>query len=194
VATHGQAFLFEEGPGLLSRWPIVWSGTAPLPHDDLAGLSTRKVIAAHVEAPNGRVGLFSTHMTIDEDASVKADQAKAAYDYVAAHVADLATFFAGDLNAEPDALAMEYLRGQAMHAGTSGDLVDAWMTVNPADPGFSFSSSEPNKRIDYIYASPGGLQPPVPTHCEIVFDEPVAGTAVSDHLGVLCSFALPAVE
>jgi endonuclease/exonuclease/phosphatase family metal-dependent hydrolase len=76
------------------------------------------------------------------------------------------------------------LRGAATHGGVTGDLVDAWP---PGSPGYTIPSGAPARRIDYIYALPGGG---AATACLTVLADPVDGVRASDHLGVLCTFTL----
>jgi endonuclease/exonuclease/phosphatase family metal-dependent hydrolase len=181
--------LFEEGLGILSRWPIVWSDSAELRHLDLV-IFRRRVLGARVQSPYGEIRFFCTHMTTDSDETVKADQAADVYQFIQANPSTLAGFLAGDLNAEPDTLAMRFFRGEASHEGLTGDLVDSWMTANPGDDGFTMSSSNPEKRIDYIYLVPGSEKSAEVVSCELMFTEQVGGLYASDHLGVLCEFSL----
>ncbi len=183
-------FLFNEGLGILSRWPVVWSDSESLPHLDLI-IFTRRILGARVASPHGEIQLFCTHMTTDSDESVKADQALAVFEFISSHPSTLPGFFAGDLNAEPDSLAMRFLRGEAEYQGVNGNLIDGWMAVNPDDDGFTIPSGGPNRRIDYIYLVPGSEQAADAVSCEVMFAEPVGDVYASDHLGVLCRFSLP---
>lgn len=182
-------FLFEEGLGILSRWPVVWSGSQFLPHTDLV-LFQRKVLGTRLATPHGDMQFFCSHMTTDSNETVKADQALAVYQFIGTHPSPLPGFLAGDLNAKPDTLAMRFLRGEAEYQGVTGDLSDAWLTVHPDEDGFTMESNNPTKRIDYIYQVPGKESTAEATSCEIVFDKTVGGLYASDHLGVLCGFSL----
>ncbi len=180
---------FDEGLGILSRWPILSTDVAELPHRDLV-IFTRRVHGALIQAPFGDLNMFCTHMTTEADESVKADQALAVFEHVKSHSLRLPGFLAGDTNAEPDSLAMRFLRGDATHERETGDFVDAWLATNPSDAGLTFPSDSPNRRIDYIYAIPGSDGTFLPTRCERLFTLPVNDTYASDHLGVLCDFEL----
>jgi endonuclease/exonuclease/phosphatase family metal-dependent hydrolase len=94
------------------------------------------------------------------------------------------------MNSEPGNLAMRFFRGEAEHEGMTGNLIDSWMAANPGEDGFTMSSSNPEKRIDYIYLVPGSEKPAEVVSCELMFSEPVGGLYASDHLGVLCEFSL----
>jgi endonuclease/exonuclease/phosphatase family metal-dependent hydrolase len=185
-------FMFDEGLGILSRWPIAWRGSQALPHLDLV-LFQRKVLGAGVTHPRGEIALYCSHMTTDSARKVKADQAVAVFEFIQGHPSPLPGFLAGDLNAEPDSLAMRFFRGEAEHNGLTGDLIDAWLTVNPEMDGFTIESNKPDKRIDYIYQVPGTEFTAEVVSCEIMFSKPVGGLFASDHLGVLCEFLLPSV-
>ena len=188
--SYAVPFLYEEGIALLSRWPIVWRDFVELPHTDLAGQVTRLVLAAGIQTPHGEVNVFATHMIVDADQAKKADQALAAWQYMTSFASERPGFFAGDLNAEPDTLAMRFLRGEASHQTETGDLIDAWSTVNPGDQGFTIPSDAADRRIDYVYVVPGTAAVPTVDACQLVLDTPEQGVYASDHIGVICDFTL----
>jgi endonuclease/exonuclease/phosphatase family metal-dependent hydrolase len=95
------------------------------------------------------------------------------------------------MNSVPDTLPMRFLRGETPYQGATGDLSDAWKTMNPKDPGFTDPSSGPQDRIDYIYVIPGPTGAPKVQSCRLVLDKPVNGIYASDHIGVLCTFEVP---
>jgi endonuclease/exonuclease/phosphatase family metal-dependent hydrolase len=181
--------LFDEGLGILSRWPVVWSDSAELRHLDLI-IFRRRVLGARVQSPHGEIQLFCSHMTTDSAESVEADQAVDVYQFMQANPSPRAGFFAGDLNSEPHKLAMRFFRGEASHEGVTGTLTDSWMTANPNDDGFTMSSSNPEKRIDYIYLVPGTEKSADVDSCELMFTEQVGGLYASDHIGILCEYSL----
>jgi len=180
---------FSEGIGILSRWPILATDSAELPHLDLV-IFRRKVLGARVDSPHGEIWLFCSHMTTSSDETEKADQALAVYQFIEANPSALPGFMAGDLNAEPDTLAMRFLRGEAGHEGQTGDLIDAWPAANPGQDGFTIPSGNPDRRIDYIYIVGGQESTAAAESCELMFEEPVDGEYASDHLGILCIFRL----
>jgi endonuclease/exonuclease/phosphatase family metal-dependent hydrolase len=181
--------LFDEGLAIISRWPIVWSDSTDLPHVDL-WIFTRRVLGGRVQSPHGEIQLFCTHMTTDDTAEIEADQALAVYQFMQANPSPLAGFLAGDMNALPDTLAMRFLRGEASYNGVTGNLIDSWIIANPGDDGFTYSSTRPEKRIDYIYLVPGSEKSAEVDSCELMFTEQVGGLYASDHLGILCEFTL----
>ncbi len=182
-------FIYDEGIAILSRWPILDTASVKLPHDDLI-LFTRYVLGARVESPAGPIDFYCTHMTVGGNESQSADQALAAYEFITERSAGLHAFFAGDLNAEPDTLAMQFLRGEAEHGGVVGDFVDGWPATNPDDQGLTIEAGDPHDRIDYIYAASTGPTSTTPLDCELIFDEQVNGVFASDHIGVSCTMAL----
>jgi endonuclease/exonuclease/phosphatase family metal-dependent hydrolase len=187
--TH-EVLVYEEGPALLSRWPIDAPEAVALPHGDLGGLTQRAVAGATLNTPFGPIRIGAAHMTISPEEDVKADQAKAAHDFVVGGLdGGIPGFLAGDLNATPDTLAMQFLRGEASHDGALGIFADAWTTAQPGENGFTIPSDGPDRRIDYIYFTPNrGIHP---TGCVVFGDVPTDGLYPSDHLGVVCSFSSP---
>ncbi|HMR10775.1 MAG TPA: endonuclease/exonuclease/phosphatase family protein [Polyangiaceae bacterium] len=180
----GVGFVFEEGPGVLSRWPISSRKPLQLPH--VNGFEVRKALRVRIQSPFGGIDVTSTHLTTQDPENIKADQALAAHALTAQDRTGLAGFFAGDMNATPDSLAMRVLRGAATHAGKTGDLVDAWGAANPSDPGLTASSSALDRRIDYVYVVPGSKGPGEVLSCRHVLDKPNGGLFASDHIGVEC--------
>ncbi|MBW1872745.1 MAG: hypothetical protein JRJ19_11810, partial [Deltaproteobacteria bacterium] len=52
--TYTVPYLFNEGIGILSRWPVVWTDATTLPHLDLI-IFTRQVLGARVDSPYGEI-------------------------------------------------------------------------------------------------------------------------------------------
>ena len=186
--THEVPFAFNEGIAVLSRGSIRESMAMALPHTELGGLLTRAVLYALVETPLGDVPFFATHLTTDEDDDRKADQAAAVLGFMEPRHAVMPGVLGGDMNAEPDRLAMRVLRGEDAHMGIRGDLVDSWAEVAGGDPGPTFPSDAPERRIDYLYAVPGTDASWTVVSCERVLTEPEGTVYASDHVGVLCLF------
>jgi endonuclease/exonuclease/phosphatase family metal-dependent hydrolase len=78
--------------------------------------------------------------------------------------------------------------------GSGHGFRDAYSACHPDKPGVTFTSTnpyvgpgfEPGQRIDFIFAT-RRLEP---VECRLVFDGTAGLDYVSDHLGVLCVFAL----
>jgi len=181
--------LFEEGIAVLARGSIGWSDATDLPHPDLS-MFERRVLGVTAETEEGTATLYVTHMTTADNETEKADQALTIWEFIAETLPPGGpVFFAGDLNAEPDSLAMRFLRGETEYEGVAGDFADAWIAANGDDPGYTYPSHNPKRRIDYIYQVPGEAgEPPAVAGCERVLTEPVDGIRASDHVGVLCRF------
>lgn len=181
----------DEGVAVLTRWPVSWRGDVALPHKDTFLGFIRIVVGVEVETAAGPLAFFSTHLMVDEKEKEKADQALAAGAFAESRTLPRGSFLAGDMNAKPDQLAMKVLRGAASHSGVSLDYLDGWLHLRPAEPGYTFPSNAPEKRIDYIYAVPGTESTPSPVSCSLVLDAMVNGSFPSDHVGVLCDFEVP---
>ncbi|MFN0250242.1 MAG: endonuclease/exonuclease/phosphatase family protein [Kofleriaceae bacterium] len=178
----GVDFVFEEGPGVLSKTPVLATAALALPHPGMVGFEVRKVVGGEVETPAGRIGVWSTHLTTQADPVIKGDQAMAAHDLVMAPRPVVARVLGGDMNAVPDSLPMKFLRGEATHAGNTGQLDDAWLAVNASQPGFTSAPPSADRRIDYLYVS----DEVEVIECKIVLDQPSGALYASDHLGVMC--------
>jgi endonuclease/exonuclease/phosphatase family metal-dependent hydrolase len=186
VHAAGVAPVFEEGPAILTRWPILASDDAQL--EGQKGATGRAALRATLELPFGEIVVGSTHLTNTGGDEEQASQAVMAYNLLAGGRGVLGGVLGGDMNAEPDALTMRFFRGETAHDGVSGDLIDAWATVRPTDPGFTSPADNPDHRIDYILVLPGTTETARPESCEIMFDQPVGGILASDHLGLYCTF------
>jgi endonuclease/exonuclease/phosphatase family metal-dependent hydrolase len=109
----------------------------------------------------------------------------------------------GDLDAPPDAASMRFWRGRQSLEGVSVCYQDAWETLHPTDPGYTFDARNPlvragevatavSRRIDSVLVRSGIHGPTLQvTSCARVLDEPVGGVWASDHSGVVADLALP---
>jgi endonuclease/exonuclease/phosphatase family metal-dependent hydrolase len=169
--------VFEEGPGVLSRAPMVASAGIMLPHV-VNTFGVRSATRAEIDTPVGRVAMVSAHLGGDSppDVVINADQAMAAHGFLMEADAT-AHLLGGDMNADSDEPGMGYLRTQ---------LDDAWMVANPDDPGFTSETPTPTHRIDYVYVE----HTVEVVGCELIFAAPVGGIYASDHVGVACSIRI----
>ena len=109
----------------------------------------------------------------------------------------------GDFDATPDSASMLLWRGRRALDGTSAAYQDAWETVRPTEPGFTFASDNPlvragevatavSRRIDHVLVR---CVPHGPTlrvaSCDPLLGEPVDGVWASDHVGVVADLELP---
>jgi endonuclease/exonuclease/phosphatase family metal-dependent hydrolase len=84
----------------------------------------------------------------------------------------------GDLNTVPESDLMRQLAAQGW--------TDVWGHLRPHDPGYTFESNGPDRRIDYVWARPEALS--LITAIDLVKEQPNgAGARLSDHLGLVVS-------
>lgn len=162
----------EYGIAVLARWPILRDSLHPLrvePVQQRAGGSyePRGALQAMLASPHGTVHLLNTHLDASRDDSYRMQEV--------ATVRALAdslrrsgglVLVGGDFNAMPESRVIEQM--------TAGGWRDAWATCG-AGPGFTFSASEPVRRIDYLFIPPG-------VRCD---SAAVIESQASDHLPVL---------
>lgn len=86
----------------------------------------------------------------------------------------------GDFNLPPE----DPLHGRFREAG----WIDAWQTLRPRDPGYTFESDAPSVRIDYAYVSES-LAPRLRA-IDIIGGGRAASPRLSDHLGVVVELDL----
>ena len=164
----------EEGAAILSRYPIVETDYILLPRfwdDEEDNQHQRQCLRARVKVGSewGMVDIFTTHLSLSErarDASVQE-----MYKYVQLNeVGATLQILLGDLNAEPDTKAIQYLQGMVpMEEGeTKTNFQDAWLASGHNEPEshskdeqvrlneLTFPSDEPKKRIDLILFRDGG--------------------------------------
>lgn len=110
---------------------------------------------------------------------------------------------AGDMDATPDSGSIRFWTGRQSLAGTSVGYHDAWESVHSAQPGFTFTASNPlvragdmalmrDRRIDYIMVRGDSRGPSLEArHCELACHLPEDGVQPSDHYGVVADLALP---
>ena len=139
-------------------------------------------ICLGVEVSHGgrRVGVYNTHFSLSEVARIS--NAREVARFVAEQSPDQPTVLMGDLNAEPDAPPIRYLTGEQTLEGESAGFVDCWVAANPEQPGFTYASFRPVRRIDYVLGRnlPAGVR-----GASLIGGEAVDGVYPSDHLGIV---------
>jgi len=130
------------GLGTLSRLPVVEDGATSLPPDDL--LIRRGVQSIVVDSgAEGQLTVVNTHFHHPQaDSDVRVLQARAV---VKAWQGTMPLVVGGDLNARPPTPEIQHF----VEAGWQ-DVVE----VSGARPGYTFPSSSPYERIDYLWLSP----------------------------------------
>jgi endonuclease/exonuclease/phosphatase family metal-dependent hydrolase len=172
---------FEEGPAVLSRFPIVSSDATPLAACGLA--YRRMVVCARVAAPAGPVDVCSAHT------SASRCEHRSLVAVLRRRYASVPLVLLGDLNAGPDARG---IRALVRKLG----LVDAFATANPGAPGFTVRQSPresrptASRRVDYVLVRPAQVGTLRVAASWIVLRTPDRGPDLrmlwpSDHYGVL---------
>jgi endonuclease/exonuclease/phosphatase family metal-dependent hydrolase len=151
------------GNAILSRYPIVEYSNYDLPPRNLFLL--RGFTSAVIDLSGGdTIQVIVTHFHhITEDSDIRQLQSPVIIDFWGGTER---TVILGDLNAEPDASEIVMLK----QAG----LVDVLADMEPTSV-YTFNSSNPFQRIDYIWASPDLEKR----------DEHVLSSQASDHLPVV---------
>ena len=123
------------GIGILSKYPILKYERVLLPNDGKT--EQRSMLVADIELPDGRVITYvNTHLEV-KTAEMRIQQAKFIDDYLAGCRNPM--FLSGDMNAIPNTDEMAYLRKN-------------WKDLT--DRVFTYHTSNPEIKIDYIYAKP----------------------------------------
>lgn len=109
----------------------------------------------------------------------------------------------GDFDATPDAASLQFWRGRRSIDGLSVCYQDAWETVRPSEPGFTFSAENPlvragevatavSRRIDYILVRGGVHGHTLHVRlCDRLLDGSVDEIWASDHVGVVADLEVP---
>jgi endonuclease/exonuclease/phosphatase family metal-dependent hydrolase len=162
-----------------------------------AGLDTRAVVFARVDAPHGPMPVFVTHLTVQAHLGhVRCHQVKALAKLVAerAPIDGPPPVVMGDMNAAPDSDEMRYLRGLT---GLGGDCVyfaDCWLLAGDGTPGVTYDranpyalrSREPSQRIDYVFVrGPDRHLRGEPIAARLALNTPTGGVWPSDHHAVV---------
>lgn len=173
---------FEEGPAVLSRFPIAAHRVWELP-PCRRRLDARVLLGAEVESPWGRLQVFSTHTARGDDC-----QLRRIGELVPAGRRPLPAIVTGDLNAGEGSPAVRALVEQA-------GWVDAFRAANPTAPGLTvwqdLAAPGPTvfRRVDYVFLVPGARVPGRVVASRVVLDAPMRrqdGGVLwpSDHYGV----------
>jgi endonuclease/exonuclease/phosphatase family metal-dependent hydrolase len=158
-------------------------------------------LAAEIHAPEplGRVLFVNAPLSYPKDTEAERERQAVAVARLVDELRPAHAILAGDLNAEPEAASIRFLRGLQSLDGMSVCYRDAWEAAHPGEPGHTFTPEnptmptgetgawalEPGRRIDYVFVRCSDHGPTLDTvSCERLFDEPVDGTWASDHFGV----------
>ena len=152
------------GIGLLSKYPILRFERVLLPNDGKT--EQRSMLIADIELPGGKVITFvNTHLEV-KTAKMRIEQVKFIEKYLKGRKNQL--FLAGDMNATPDSKEMAMLRE---------NWADLTNTV------FTYHTSKPEIKIDYIYTRPS-------ENVELVNTAVKEDVKLSDHFPVISTIVL----
>lgn len=179
-----------EGLSILSRFAALRQASSPLPY--FAGDIPRQIFLAELSIGGSRIAVATTHLAFSpaflKEREMQVRKALDAVDQFTAQAGMDAIILTGDFNEELGSPAV-----QAVLESRHGFL-DAYSACHPDALGATFSSTNPyvgpgftpGQRIDFIFAT-RRLEP---VECRLAFDGTGGLDFVSDHLGVLCVFAL----
>jgi endonuclease/exonuclease/phosphatase family metal-dependent hydrolase len=176
---------FDEGPAILSRFPIAEWEIYDLPRC-LRWLDPRVVLRATVVTPAGPLQVFSTHTSRAECQVTRVGE------IVRAHQGALPAILTADLNVPPESEAVTALARQG--------LVDAFGTTRPGAPGSTVFQQirsglrTVTRRVDYVFARPGHERIVTVRRSRVILDAPrrIEGGHLwpSDHYGVVAELTL----
>jgi len=173
---------FEEGPAILSRFPIVATHVVDLPRCRRF-YDPRVLLHAVVQTPRGPLDVFATHTGHD------ACQVQRVAQVVSARRGPLPALVMGDFNA---AETMDWMAALGREHG----FVDAFRAARPTEPGATVwqqpgaPAPTVTRRVDFIFVVPNGAPAPRVRTSRVVLDRPARrpdGSMLwpSDHYGVL---------
>ena len=152
------------GIGLLSKYPILKYERVLLPNDGKT--EQRSMLIADIELPGGKVITFvNTHLEV-KTAQMRIEQLKFIEDYLKDCPNQI--FLAGDMNAIPLSEEMAMLR-------------ESWQDLT--DEVFTFHSSRPQMKIDYIYTKPS-------ENVQLISTGVQEAVKLSDHFPVISTIVL----
>jgi endonuclease/exonuclease/phosphatase family metal-dependent hydrolase len=186
------------GESIASRWPL----------GEVRQHETGTVAAEiHAPEPLGRLIFVNPPLAFPKDDELSREQQAVAAARLVEEMLDgrpAHVILAGDLNAEPEAACIRFLRGRQSLDGMSVCYLDAWEYAHPGEPGHTFTPEnptmptgetgawalEPGRRIDYILVRSSDHGPTLDVRsCERLFDVPVDGAWASDHFGVVAELS-----
>jgi endonuclease/exonuclease/phosphatase family metal-dependent hydrolase len=191
----------HQGNAVLSRLPILDRQVFALP---TGTAEPRSLLYARLATPYGELPVFVTHLDWQfHHGPARLRQIRFVVDRIAElRGDDLPPVLMGDLNAEPDADEIRYLRGLAVVDGTGTYFADAWTYGGDGTAGATFdrtndyarAAREPSRRIDYIFTAGDDHLRGEPMRTELAFTVPETSNGVriwpSDHFGLVTDLML----
>jgi endonuclease/exonuclease/phosphatase family metal-dependent hydrolase len=172
---------FDEGPAVVSRWPITATHVWDVDHCDI--FYRRVLVCADVCTPWGPLRACSTHLSGSECQAASVDA------HLRKNAADMPVVLMGDLNATEDSPALSLLRGR-------GGFVDTFRAANPGLAGYTDDQeldaehATAFERVDYVLVSAAAPLGERVLSSRVVLDRPTFdedGDVLwsSDHYAVL---------
>lgn len=195
---YGAGVLF--GNAVLSRWPIERVEVMPLPNGGTE--EARSLLLTEVTSPYGKIPFFVTHLNWKfHEGVVREEQVVAVADHIKRETPmdGLPPILVGDMNAQPEAAEIRFLKGLQSLGGRSFYMADcfeyagvgAGITFDATRNPFAAATHEYPRRIDYVFVrGPDKRVRGKPLAASVVFDEVVDGVAASDHYGVVAEISI----
>ncbi|HEX7021360.1 MAG TPA: endonuclease/exonuclease/phosphatase family protein, partial [Trueperaceae bacterium] len=164
---EGQAILSRHAPATVSTYELGRRAASDDPNQ-------RMLLHAALELPQGPLHLFNAYFSWVEEQAL--DNVRDALPFMNDYGGP--AILAGDMNMTPDSRAMNLLAREGW--------TDAWHELHPDEPGLTFESGQPSKRIDYVWLA-GEPAPKVMDIRIIAEDCGPDGARPSDHYGLVAT-------
>lgn len=179
------------GVAVMSRWPVR--------RESSLTFGSARVQFAELAGPRGPIQVYGLVMDAwwFDESRARQDAVRDLLGYVdRAQDKRAPLIVCGDFNADPDSDEIRMLTGRTAAPVPGLSFCDAWEVAAPADPGHTWSNSNPwatqllwpSRRIDYIFSAaprPGGAGHAL--HAALLGTRPVNGTYPSDHYALQAS-------
>lgn len=161
---EGQMNRRQFGVGILSKYPIVQAENHPMTRlstvtPDSEPAPMPGFAEALIDLKGVLLRVYSAHLDFRRDPSLRALQVQEMLEVMSKHDCEKILF--SDCNAKPDDTELAQLYSH---------LYDTWFSVNQ-EPGHTFPADNPDRKIDYIFASRGIR----------TIDAAIVPTTASDH-------------
>ena len=184
------------GNAVISRWPIAETAICHLMSED-----GRNVLHAAIDAPGGRLDVFTTQFSPEPyESAARVRQVQDTLRFVVQQsTGAYPPILTGDLGAEADSDEVRLLGGQKTKPYLPKRvLIDAWRYAETPTDGWTWdrrnpyvqATFEPSARIDYIFVGPPAADGR--GHVErvaLVGDQAVDGVWPSHHAGIVVDLA-----
>lgn len=189
----------SDGLLIISKWPIIESS-----YRSFKGckgtdcLSKKGVLHARLRVDGiGEVDVFNTHLNAAGDDELRAYQVQQMYEFIWEKSQNRPIIAMGDFNFTPDSIPYHEMVLMADMRDSHREYADAHPELDSytrdgftSDPRINPNNPRKNKpkRIDFIFFKDMPSQPLEIERSRLVFNAPVNGMFLSDHLGVMIDF------